>query len=107
MQEPGGTAACDRDAVSATLTQWLLYHWGSRSHTTLDDMDGPSTEDPMHVALICVCNVLSERWGDGGTQRVLRSAQPKKTTRWALVTGRTSFRTDGLGPLPGPSVAFL
>jgi hypothetical protein len=35
---------------------------------------------------------------------VLREQQ--NTPRWALVTGRTSFRTDGLGPLPGPSVAF-
>ena len=35
---------------------------------------------------------------------VLREQQ--NTTRWALVTGRTSFRTDGLGPLPGPSVAI-
>ena len=30
----------------------------------------------------------------------------QNTPRWALVTGRTSFRTDGLGPLPGPSVAI-
>ena len=29
-----------------------------------------------------------------------------KTSRRALVTGRTSFRTDGSGPLPEPSVAF-
>ena len=35
---------------------------------------------------------------------VLREQQ--NTSRWALVTGRTSFRTDGLGPLPGPSVAI-
>ena len=33
---------------------------------------------------------------------VLREQQNRP--RWALVTGRTSFRTDGLGPLPGPSV---
>ena len=32
--------------------------------------------------------------------------EQQNTPRWALVTGRTSFRTDGLGPLPGPSVAF-
>jgi len=35
---------------------------------------------------------------------VLREQQ--NSPRWALVTGRTSFRTDGLGPLPGPSVAI-
>ena len=32
--------------------------------------------------------------------------EQQNTSRWALVTGRTSFRTDGLGPLPGPSVAI-
>lgn len=58
------------------------------------------------MPLLCVCNVRSAPHGGPGTCRDLRFRSQQNTTRRALVTGRTSFRTDGSGPLPGPSVAF-
>jgi hypothetical protein len=38
--------------------------------------------------------------------RLQYGLRKQNISRWALVTGRTSFRTDGSGPLPGPSVAI-
>ena len=33
MQGHGARGTNDRDVVFATLKVWLLYHWGSGSHT--------------------------------------------------------------------------
>ena len=33
MQGWAGPRANDRDALFATMDVWLLYHWGSGSHT--------------------------------------------------------------------------
>jgi len=82
----------DRHVATGRLGAWLPYHWGSGSHNPqiVMPLQGPA----------------AARWRDIHIAGPTFGLDNERNPGWALVTGRTPSCTDGLGPLPGPSVAF-